>query len=126
MQPHPGNASAEKRAYFLWLAGQVSDLLPKERDSRNRFAMIVFSEGGKPQFVGRGNRIDAIRALRDMADRLERKEVAEMANLFPVADLADPSNVITASVPVPYQSNPAGWDFFVPKAGETKQGRSVS
>ena len=86
--------------------------------------MILFTEGGKPPFVDRGNRIDAIRALRDMADRLERKEVAEMANLFPVANTPEEANVVTAPVPVPYlprPSDPAGWDFFVPKGGETKR-----
>ncbi len=68
-----GKTDAEKRAYYQWLADQVTDLLPKEPGSRNRFAMIVFSEGGKPQFVGRGNRIDAIRALRDRAGTALRR-----------------------------------------------------
>ena len=101
VKPGLGECTAEKQAYYQWLADQVTNLLRKEPGSRNRFAMIVFSEGGKPQFVGRGNRIDAIRALREMANRLERREVEEVASSFPVAEPSDPSTIITASIPVP-------------------------
>jgi hypothetical protein len=123
VEPGPVKTDAEKRAYYRWLAGQVTNLLPKEPGSRNRFAMIVFSEDGKPQFVGRGNRIDAIRALREMAYRLERKEVSEVASSFPVNKTPDQSTVATAPIPVPClpsPNDPEGWEFFGPMPTEVR------
>jgi hypothetical protein len=83
MKPLAQMTEHEKRQYFLFLAAEVFHTLPPGPSGRAKFALLVFDDGGPPQYVGNADRADVVRAFREAADRIEADNRTKVSGLIP-------------------------------------------
>jgi hypothetical protein len=97
----------EKREFFLFLAREVSHLLPA---GETKFALLVFDEGGPPQYVGNANRADAVRAFREAADRIEADSRPAITSPIPAPATPGGKTSVPAApaLPWPTSNQPSG------------------